>query len=550
MFTEQGARIQWSVGGWTTANDLAPPDAALEEAARHNGNSTHGTPALRRAWGMSEPKGHIAASYRSRTTAVGFIVGLALQSLALVQGVLPAWAQAGKAANEPQRPAYQIGSAGRFNEDWAVLRGVDLGATDDFWDRLKFIPLTKDGSVWLTVGGQARERGEYFRQFLFGASQPEQSDAYLLSRFRLNADLHVTPYFRIFAEGKSAFALDRDLQGGRTTAYVDEFDLLNGFADIMIPLGAQASATLRGGRQELIFGSQRLVGPGDFTQIPNTFEGGAAIVRIGAWTITPFWTQAVPIIHKYKFNESTSDKMLFGIFSTGPLPLLPVNLDLYWLGVDNAAVTFNGTAGREHRQTLGGRTSGKIGQTHLDFEVEGAGQVGSVGGGNIAAWMLTTVLGYTLPIPSLSPRVYLEFDYASGDKRPGGGVGTFNQLYPNGHSYLGYIDYIGRQNIISASGGLAVTPLRDLTLSLQQYFFWRASDRDALYNKARGVFRPGTGTNARYVGAEMDLLATYAFTRHLQGYAGYSHFFTGEFIRKTGPSWDSDFLYGALQYTF
>jgi len=95
--------------------------------------------------------------------------------------------------------------------------------------------------------------------------------------------------------------------------------------------------------------------------------------------------------------------------------------------------------------------------------------------------MLTTVLGYALPIPQVSPRVYLEFDYASGDQRPGGTVGTFNQLSPNAHSSLGYIDYIGRQNIISASGGLIMPPIRDLTLSLQQYFFWCASDRDALY---------------------------------------------------------------------
>ena len=95
-----------------------------------------------------------------------------------------------------------------------------------------------------------------------------------------------------------------------------------------------------------------------------------------------------------------------------------------------------------------------------------------------------------------------------------------------------------------------MTPVRDLTLSLQQYVFWRASDRDALYNKSGGVLRPGTLTTARYVGAEMDLLATYNFTRHLQGYAGYSHFFTGEFIRKTGPDKDSDFLYSAIQYTF
>jgi hypothetical protein len=498
------------------------------------------------------PRG-LAGRTRTRSAryrGLAVLLGLGLHWLSCVYGVRPAWAQAGPPASEPPRPALQIGSAGRFNEDWSVLRGWDLRQTDDVWDRVKFIPLTKDGSVWLTLGGQARERGEYFRHFLFGASEPEETDGYLLSRFRLSADLHVSRSVRVFAEGKSAFALDRDLQGGRTTAFVDEVDLFNGFADIMIPLGERASATLRGGRQELIFGSQRLVGPGDFTQVPHTFDGAAAIVQVGDWTIIPFWTLAVPIVHKYRFNASTSDQQLFGIFSTGPLPRLPVHVDLYWLGVNNAGVTFNGTSGREQRQTLGGRVWRHPGESGLDFEVEGAAQFGTVGDADIRAGMFTANVGYTLPVPPLSPRVYLEFDYASGDSTPGGDVGTFNQLYPNAHSYLGYIDYVGRQNILSASGGLSLTPVRELILSLQQYFFWRASDRDALYNKAGAVFRPGTGTTARYIGAEMDLLATYNFTYHVQFYAGYSHFFAGEFIQKTGPSKDSDFFYAAAQYTF
>ena len=126
----------------------------------------------------------------------------------------------------------------------------------------------------------------------------------------------------------------------------------------------------------------------------------------------------------------------------------------------------------------------------------------------------------------------------------------YHQLYPTAHSFLGYIDYVGRQNIISPNAGLTMTAVRDLTLSLQQYFFWRASDRDALYNKSGVVLRPGTETTARYIGAEVDLLATYNVTRHLLGYGGYSHFFTGDFIRKTGPSKDSNFFYTAIQYTF
>src|SRR3989441_5524705 len=448
--------------------------------------------------------GSLASVRLPRRFAVTVVLGLALHSLSVVYDVPGAWAQSSPAATEPKRPAYQLGSAGRFNEDWSSLKGVDLGATDDVLDRLKFIPLSPDQNVWLTIGGQVRERGEYFKHYLFGASEPKDSDGYLLSRFRLSADLHVTQYFRLFAEGRSAFALDRELAGGRTTAFVDEFDLMNGFADIMIPFGQKANVTLRGGRQELIFGSQRLVGPGDFTQVPRTFDGGEAIVRIADWTITPVWAQVV-VVDKYRFNESTSDQKLFGVYSTGPLHVLPVNLDLYWLGVNNARVSFNATAGREERQTLGGRVWGKVGATGLDFEVEGAAQFGTVGRGDIAASMYTTVLGYTLPVQRLSPRVYVEFDYASGDDRPGGDVGTFNQLFPNAHSFLGYMDYIGRQNVISPNAGISINPIQGLTLSLQQYWFWRASDRDAVYNKSGGG-RRAAGTNRdRYFGAETDV---------------------------------------------
>jgi hypothetical protein len=223
----------------------------------------------------------------------GFIIVLALQSLCVVSGMRLPSAQAEKSAGEIQRPAYQIGSAGRSNEAWSVSEGIDLSKTDDLWDRLKFIPLTQDESVWLSVGGQLRERVEYFDQFLFGNSAPKRSDTYLLSRIRLNTDLHVTPYFRVYLEGRSALSVERDLAGRNSTGFYDQVDLLNGFADILIPVGEQANVTLRGGRQELIFGSQRLVGPGDFTQIARAFDGGAAIVQIGDWTVTPFWTQSV-----------------------------------------------------------------------------------------------------------------------------------------------------------------------------------------------------------------------------------------------------------------
>jgi alginate export protein len=106
--------------------------------------------------------------------------------------------------------------------------------------------------------------------------------------------------------------------------------------------------TLRGGRQELLFGAQRLVGTSDFTNVRRTFDGGAGIFRVGDWTITPLWVELV-VVQQYRFNESSADQKLYGIYGTGPAHPLPVDLDLYWLGVDNAGVTFNGTSGREQR---------------------------------------------------------------------------------------------------------------------------------------------------------------------------------------------------------
>src|SRR5262245_63292380 len=156
------------------------------------------------------------------------IMGLALLSLSGVYGALPARAQSEKTTEEVKRPALQIGSALRFNEDWSLLKGADLSRTDDFWDRLKYIPLTQDASVWLSFGGQARLRLEYFNQFQWGASEPKQSDAYLLSRLRLSADLHVTPYLRLYVEGNSALVpANRDLHGKNRTAYHRQNRLVN-----------------------------------------------------------------------------------------------------------------------------------------------------------------------------------------------------------------------------------------------------------------------------------------------------------------------------------
>jgi hypothetical protein len=265
----------------------------------------------------------------------------------------------------------------------------------------------------------------------------------------------------------------------------------------------------------------------------------------------PFAAYSVPV-QKYDFNEPQTSMKFFGIYASGPLGKIPADADVYWLSINNETAAFNGTAGEERRQTLGGRLWGKVADTGFDWEVEAAYQLGKIGAGQISAYTGTAQVGYSVPesVCSWKPRTYVNFDYASGDDAPGANVQTFNQLFPLGHAYLGYMDYIGRQNIVDPSLGISFTPTPDLTVSVDGHFFFRASTGDAVYNAGGAVFRAGPPSAGRFVGAELDVLLTYKFNRHVTGQLGYSHFFPGEFLRRTGPAGHGDFVYTGLQVTF
>ena len=105
------------------------------------------------------------------------------------------------------------------------------------------------------------------------------------------------------------------------------------------------------------------------------------------------------------------------------------------------SATFNGTTGREDRNTIGGRIFGQVADTSFDYDLEGAYQFGEVGAGDIDAFMIAGELGYRLGELSGSPRLHVGFDYASGDESPGGDVETFNQTLSTRARILGVYRY-------------------------------------------------------------------------------------------------------------
>jgi len=441
------------------------------------------------------------------------------------------------------RPAFQNL---RFDEDWSVLReGVEPAS---FLDPIKYIPLDEEGRFWLSFGGQLRLRLELWNNFLFGASLPEEDDVYFLSRIRLHADLHLTPYVRLFAEFKSALATNRELSGGNRFVDVDEAALQNGFAELRLPLGG-VELGARGGRQELQFGAQRLVSPLDWANARRTFDAALAYGEGDGWKVRGFWSLPVQV-EKHHFNKSNPNLQLFGLYSELALPVGKLGLDLYWLGLSfDEQRSANRLPGSGVRHTLGGRLHGRVPRTPLLVDIEGAAQVGSVGSADILAGMFSAKLTWPFDVP-LAPALYAGYDWASGDSGKAGQVGTFDQLFPLAHAYLGFIDAIARQNIQAVHLGGSFLPLPGSSVSLTWHAFWLDDGNDALYSAPGSPIRFDPTASSKYVGVEMDLVVTYEILRGLVALVGYSHFFTGRFVAQTGPSDDTDFGYVQLQYTF
>jgi hypothetical protein len=372
-------------------------------------------------------------------------------------------------------------------------------------------------------------------------------DTFGLSRLRLHGDLHLGPHVRFFVEGKSSLATDRNLPGGLRTLDVDTIDLQNGFVELA---GMDGSVGVKLGRQELQYGKQRLVSPLDWANSRRTFDVARASVRHGGWTIDGFWGMLVPV-RKYEFNTSSQgENDFYGLYGTRGLDGGARQLDVYWLGLNRRSAAFGNLAARENRQTFGSRLGGKLTGSG-DFDLEGALQVGDHGDRDILAAMFTAQLGYTWAGQHWKPRGYVNFDYASGDGNPSDGrLGTFNQLFPLGHAYLGFIDFVGRQNIEDLSLGVAATPFQKVRLSADWHNFWRANSNDSLYNAGGAVVRAGNLGVSRSVGRELDLTTRYTFNRYFGSELGYCHFFAGGFLQESGTDAPIDFLYVQVLTTF
>ena len=470
---------------------------------------------------------------------------MTLMILVAVSTELPA--QQASASGNPAQVSSEVNSPykkQRQDEDWRSLRDPKQQA--DYFDPIKYIPIRDKDDWFLSLGGDARERYEFLDHPSWGQG-PTDTNGYLMQRYLLHADLHLGPRVRLFTQFQSGFENGRD--GGPRPPDEDKADLHQAFVDLTFDGNSKRLLALRLGRQELSFGSSRLVSIREEPNVRQTFDGLRASVSLRQWHIDSFVTKPVET-NPDVFDDSPDHARTFwGIYAVRPWNLLPnATVDLYYLGIDRKNARFDQGAARETRHSVGTRLSGR--RKAWDYNYELVYQWGSFGGADIRAWTVASDDGYTLTQMRFRPRIGLKADVTSGDRdRTLPGLQTFNALFPKG-AYFGEIALIGPANHMDLHPSVDLKITKKWILTMEYVFFWRQSLNDGVYGPAMNILRSAGSSRSRFVGSQPSVQAEWDISRHFSWTGNYTHFFAGPFLTDTKPGMDVNFFTTWITYRF
>jgi hypothetical protein len=398
---------------------------------------------------------------------------------------------------------------------------------------------------WLRFSGEYRARFEGPTGIGF---REGRDDAYLLNRVRIAATVQPAPWLKLVAQGQDARVFWNDVVPN-APPYQASMDLRMAY----IELGDIESRplSLRAGRQELLFGEQRVIGPVNWSNTSRTFDALRATFRYGGWRVDAF-AATVVVIRDDVFDRSTAGNNLHGVYASTDKLVPQATFQPYVLWRLAPRLTAeSGERGNLDLKTVGLRWVGKL-PAGFDYNLEMAGQTGGLASDSARAWGGHWLLGFTIARARWQPRLIAEYNYATGDDDPRDGRrNTFDPLYPTAHDKYGLTDQVGWRNIHHLRWAVEAKPQPKLTVIANLHASWLASPRDALYNSGgAAVARSPDGSAGRHVGKDVNVQAAYALSRNLQIAGGVGRLIPGEFLKKASPGHAYLFPFVMLNYGF
>lgn len=432
-----------------------------------------------------------------------------------------------------------------YDNDFRYLDDPENTVVDPF-DFLKRAPIGPEGRIKVDAGGEFRWQYKFEDNRRLDGGE----NGFNLFRERAYLDVGYDGLFRVFVEGIWADG-SRQTQPPLPTD-LNHGDLLNAFGEVRLFSEDGRTLSARYGRQELFFGNQRLVSPLDWVNTRRTFDEVARLVyRSKSWDIDGFWGRPV-VPDAPRFDHGDQSRQFFGAYGVYK-GIADHTIDTYYLGLIESDPVFRGrdtALGGFDVHTLGGRFQGS--RNDWLYEAEAAYQFGDQADLTRSAGMATGGVGRRFSKRWAKPELWFYYDFASGDGDPdNASFGTFNQLFPLGHKYYGYLDIVGRQNSQDANVILTFAPSKRVNALVWYHHLTLSSSSDALYNAAGLPTRrnPSGGTD-RHIGDEVDLLLNVIINPHADLQFGYSYFWAGGFLKAAGVSDDASFVYSQFVFRF
>ena len=374
-----------------------------------------------------------------------------------------------------------------------------------------------------SFGGEVRVQYERFANEEWGAA-PSDDNGYLLQRYIVGVEHRVNARVAARAELKSGIEVGRI--GGPRIPDEDRLDIHQAYLQVTTRRGV-----LRIGRQELQFGSSRLVSTRDLN-VRQSFDAARITTRAGRWQLDLVGGMPATT-RRGTFDDATdTNRNLWGGYAVYAAPsATPRGVDVYYLGYRNHRARFDSVAGSEKRHTAGTRVWGSRGA--VDYNVEAITQWGRVDQFPIRAWTVASETGYRMAAP-FPIRVVLRADTTSGDHRPDdSSLGTFNPLFPKG-DYFGLIASAGPSNHTDLYPRIEIPVSPRLVVTAGWVMFWRHQRGDGLYAFSGRLLRSGRETQSRFVGNSPGFTLVWEPSRRLSILGHVSAFTAGPFIRETG----------------
>ncbi len=380
----------------------------------------------------------------------------------------------------------------------------------------------QDFTPSVTFHGDLRIRGEVDSRD-FNLSTPPNAYTLLRTRFGLEARPSENVRVVIMARDSRVLGSETDPSGNfNTLSDSKNLDLHQGYVEIARFLSD--GITFRAGRQELSYANERMVGPVGWNNVGRVFDG--AMLRFGFPDVTlDLFGMKTAEVHAYApvatpaatATVPDNGQNFFGIY-TELKPAGGHRADVYLFYQGNRARTATGFQDFR-RVTAGGYARGAM--ENVFYEAEGGYQGGERGTADISAFMITGLLGYTIP-GSVLNQIAVGYEHLSGTAPGETDDRAFEPLYATAHKFHGFMDYF-----ISIPGQTDNLGLRDLVGKIALKFS-ETVGAGVWYHRFNLVQTPAGGDD---LGHELDVTATLRYSGAVKFEAGFSAFIPGEVMR-------------------